>query len=116
MSEVDDWPAPYVPPALDQDLVAFITKLAAVADDEWRQYAACVDTDIDMWFDVSSQEACQSICSTCAVRIECLDDAIRNEDTECVRGGATEDRRVAIMLHRKRHRSAFDADVLRALA
>lgn len=116
MSEVEDWPSLYVPPPIDQDLVAFITKIAAVTDDKWREYAACIDTGTDLWFDSSSQEACQDICSTCAVRIECLDDAIRNEDGDCVRGGATEDKRIAISLHRKRHRAAFDADVLRALA
>lgn len=116
MSETEDWPAPYSPPPIDQDLVAFISKLAQVADDKWREFAACLDTGTDMWFDDYSQEACQSVCATCAVRVECLDDAIRNEDGDCVRGGATERRRIAIMLHRKRHRAAFDADVQRALA
>lgn len=115
-AEVDEWPAPYVAPQLDAELVSFITKLAAVADDKWRQYAACIDTDPEMWFDDRRQGECQEICSTCAVRVECLDDAIRNEDSDCVRGGANEERRVAIRLHRKRHRGAFEADIERAFA
>ncbi len=100
--------------SLDAELNEFIAKLSAMADDEWRAYAACVDTPIDLWFDSDRVDEAKAICETCAVRIECLDDAIRNDDDDCVRGGLAD--RVGVRLHRKRHRSAFEADLERAFA
>jgi len=70
----------------------------------WRERAACLDLDTDIFFPVGEGEASQApierakaICAVCPVRAECLDFALRTRQESGVWGGMTED-------ERRRHR------------
>lgn len=65
----------------------------------WRDEAACVGTDLDLWFpSVGEQVASHrvrealAICWACPVRTECADDALADppsHDVAGIRGGMT---------------------------
>ena len=101
--------------SLDSELNDFIKKLESIHADKWREFAACIDSPIDLWFDESRVAEAKAMCEVCAVRIECLDDSVLNGDVGSMRGGLSEAQRVGVSIHRKRHRSSFDADLKRAL-
>lgn len=68
-------------------------------DTTWRDEAACVGTDLDLWFpSVGEQVASHrvrealAICWACPVRTECADDALADppsHDVAGIRGGMT---------------------------
>lgn len=58
--------------------------------EDWRQQAACAETDPELWFPDGWHESPDAIaiCNTCPVRQECLDDALRMDDNAFgIRGG-----------------------------
>jgi hypothetical protein len=61
---------------VDPDLEHFVTQVAKVHEDDWREYAACSSRPEVSFFDESQEELARSICADCSVRIECLDNAL----------------------------------------
>jgi WhiB family transcriptional regulator, redox-sensing transcriptional regulator len=66
---------------------------------EWRRLAACKSVDPNLFFPVSggnsSRQVAQAkaLCGTCAVRRQCLQYAIRQDEDYGVWGGLTADER-----------------------
>jgi WhiB family transcriptional regulator, redox-sensing transcriptional regulator len=58
----------------------------------WHEDAACQDADPNLFFssDEMSQRAAMTMCSTCPVRRECLQHAIRAGETYGIWGGTDE--------------------------
>jgi WhiB family redox-sensing transcriptional regulator len=65
----------------------------ALSDDEdWREYAACMGVDPDLFFPVrgaSTREA-KAVCAGCPVRDECLEWAFANHERFGIWGGLSE--------------------------
>lgn len=68
--------------------------------EDWRERAACRDTDPDLFFPIGSTglavdqiRAAKSICEDCGARSECLEFALISNQESGVWGGATEDER-----------------------
>ncbi len=84
--------------------------------DDWRTEAACIDQPTRWFFpasiDTLSRERALRICQSCDVRIDCLKDALAEEDgrnrreVAGIRGGLTEDERARVLLKRRRQRYA----------
>jgi WhiB family transcriptional regulator, redox-sensing transcriptional regulator len=70
----------------------------------WRQRAACRGIDADIFYPTSDEEAeeAKAICSTCAVRQVCLEQAISQREREGVWGGLTERERRRLIRQRRR--------------
>lgn len=71
-----------------------------VEEREWRDFAACRDTDPDLFFPVGTTGAAleqikssKRICKTCEVRAECLQYALATNQESGVWGGTSEDER-----------------------
>lgn len=66
----------------------------------WRTHAACFESDPDLWFPESgtAREA-RAICSSCPVRVDCLEWALSNGEGHGVWGGASE----RVRRHLRRH-------------
>lgn len=87
-----------------------------VEEREWRDFAACRDTDPDLFFPVGTTgaaleqiKASKRICKTCEVRAECLQYALATNQESGVWGGTSEDERRALRkswLARQQRRSA----------
>jgi WhiB family redox-sensing transcriptional regulator len=68
---------------------------------EWTARAACRDTDPDALFvQGAAQNRAKAICMGCAVRTECLADALDNRIEFGVWGGMTERERRALLRRR----------------
>jgi WhiB family redox-sensing transcriptional regulator len=68
---------------------------------EWTAQAACRGTDPDSLFvQGAAQNRARSLCMTCAVRTECLADALDNRIEFGVWGGMTERERRALLRRR----------------
>jgi WhiB family redox-sensing transcriptional regulator len=70
---------------------------------DWRDDAACLHTDPDLFFPVGTAgpalrrlDEAKRICRTCPVRTPCLTWALGQESASGVWGGTTEDERRAI--------------------
>ena len=66
---------------------------------DWRTWAACRGTDPNVFFPNRGESIKQAatICGTCIVQVECLEDAIVRREPAGVRAGlSTRDRRVLI--------------------
>ena len=82
--------------------------------DDWRDSAACRDTDPDLFFPVGVTgpaveqiAAAKAVCSTCAVQARCLEFAIATNQEYGVWGGTSEEeRRVLRRAWRARQRRA----------
>ncbi|CAN5861108.1 WhiB family transcriptional regulator [soil metagenome] len=69
--------------------------------DRWHKYAACRDTDPDLFFPVGTTgpaidqiEAAKAVCRQCDAQAECLEFALAtNQDSGVWGGTAEEDRR-----------------------
>jgi len=68
--------------------------------DDWRERAACRDTDPELFFPIGSTglavdqiRAAKAICDQCEARVECLEFALISNQESGVWGGATEDER-----------------------
>lgn len=61
----------------------------------WHEEAACQDADPNLFFtpDETSQRAALTMCSTCPVRRECLEHAIRAGESYGIWGGTDESER-----------------------
>jgi WhiB family redox-sensing transcriptional regulator len=72
---------------------------------DWRQEAACVGSDIDLFFAVEDEGTARAkaICATCPVREDCLEWALANHQDDGIWGGFTEVERRRI---RRRRRTA----------
>lgn len=68
--------------------------------DAWRTQALCAQTDPDLWFDESTsphpnapqrqrETLAKSICQTCPVQTQCLNDALQHGDDYGIWGGLT---------------------------
>lgn len=81
----------------------------------WVKDAACAGAPLDIFFseDKSDVEFCKDICSTCPVKLECLQDALANED-EGVRGGSTQIEREKYKVHQGRYWKYYMFDVEKA--
>jgi len=81
----------------------------------WRIEAACKDSPTELWFSpgdgddprnddysVQTTWVARSICSTCPVQHECLEDALEHGEPHGIRGGLDPKERRKIMLKRAR--------------
>lgn len=75
---------------------------SAIADQEWREDAACRSADPELFFSSSSRdiEAARAYCASCPVREPCLGDAMDREESNGVWGGMSEDERRAAAVRR----------------
>jgi hypothetical protein len=57
------------------------TRLASTHAADWRDFAACVGTDTESFFDdaVDTQKRTQDVCRGCPVRVACVSDVTRYE-------------------------------------
>ena len=77
----------------------------------WQDQALCAQTDPEAFFPEkggSTREA-KRICTTCAVRSECLEYALENHVDHGIWGGCSERERRRILRERRRRR-VFNAD------
>jgi WhiB family redox-sensing transcriptional regulator len=78
------------------------TSLSA-PDDEWRLDALCAETDPEAFFPEkggSTREA-KRVCTGCAVRAECLESALTNDERFGIWGGLSERERRRLRLQRR---------------
>lgn len=70
----------------------------------WRQRAACVGVEPEIFYPVSEDDADQAkaVCAQCEVREACLEFALANRERDGVWGGATERERRRIIRQRRR--------------
>ena len=68
--------------------------------EDWRERAACRDTDPDLFFPVGTTgpaleqiEAAKSVCRTCDAQAACLDFALATNQESGVWGGTSEEER-----------------------
>lgn len=69
----------------------------------WREQAACVDSDPELWFPLSEGRvfeketlAAKRICAQCPVKLQCLDEAMPVTWLAGIWGGTTERERRAL--------------------
>ena len=77
--------------------------VAPVADDAWRLDALCAETDPEAFFPEqggSTREA-KRVCGGCAVRTECLEAALANDERFGIWGGLSERERRRLRLQRR---------------
>ena len=70
------------------------------SEDDWREAAACRDTDPDLFFPVGTTgpaieqiEAAKSVCRMCDSQRECLEFALSTNQESGVWGGTSEEER-----------------------
>lgn len=70
----------------------------------WRQQAACLGLDPDIFYPVSDDEAedAKAICAHCPVRQTCIEYALANREREGVWGGYTESERRRLIRQRRK--------------
>lgn len=74
----------------------------------WWRYAACRDSDPDLFFPPRSTTAkrleaqAKAICNACPVRNTCLEEALTNHEKHGIFGGTTPRERTRIMKARQR--------------
>src|SRR5215212_5848880 len=102
----------FSPPALtlltDSSAVAPTGELTSwgtpsVSDETWRLDALCAETDPEAFFPEqggSTREA-KRVCSGCAVRMECLEAALANDERFGIWGGLSERERRRLRLQRR---------------
>ena len=76
---------------------------ASPADERWRLDALCAETDPEAFFPEqrgSTREA-KRVCSGCAVRTECLEAALVNDERFGIWGGLSERERRRLRLQRR---------------
>ena len=72
----------------------------ALADDDWREVAACQDTDPDLFFPVGTTgpaieqiATAKAVCDVCDAKPACLEFALSTNQDSGVWGGTSEDER-----------------------
>lgn len=95
--------------AVEQSRVVQIPTRESVEPRVWRNNAACRDTDPDLFFPVGQTgpaiahiESAKQVCTTCAVKIECLEYSLMTNQDAGIWGGLTEDDRRQIRRERRR--------------
>ena len=80
---------------------------------EWVQRARCKDEDPELFFPIGTSgpaaeqiERAKTVCTTCAVRSECLEWALTTGQDAGVWGGTSEEERRALRRARRRERVA----------
>jgi WhiB family transcriptional regulator, redox-sensing transcriptional regulator len=84
------------------------TPTAPPADESWRLDALCAETDPEAFFPEkggSTREA-KRVCVGCAVRVECLEFALSNDERFGIWGGLSERERRRLRLQRQARLSA----------
>jgi WhiB family transcriptional regulator, redox-sensing transcriptional regulator len=84
------------------------TPATTPADESWRLDALCAETDPEAFFPEkggSTREA-KRVCVGCAVRIECLEFALANDERFGIWGGLSERERRRVRLQRQAPLSA----------
>jgi WhiB family redox-sensing transcriptional regulator len=73
-------------------------------DDDWRDQAACLGLDPQVFYPATDDEADEArrICDACAVKDDCLEYALARREKDGVWGGATERDRRRIIRQRRR--------------
>ena len=73
-------------------------------DDDWRDQAACLGLDPQVFYPTTDDEADEArrICDACAVKDDCLEYALARREKDGVWGGATERDRRRIIRQRRR--------------
>ena len=76
------------------------TRSLSLANDDWRDVAACQDTDPDLFFPVGTTgpaieqiEAAKSVCDSCDAKAPCLEFALQTNQDSGVWGGTSEEER-----------------------
>ena len=67
---------------------------------DWHEHQACIDSDIAVFFPPAGFEAlseARSLCRRCPVRQQCLNEALKLNDTFGFRGGKTGEERRKIL-------------------
>ena len=92
--DVEDWqrgdPAEIATADADASM-QFLQRIAA-SQPAWKIDAACVGTDLELWFPITGQRAqpALDICGRCAVRADCLTEALADPALDYgIRGGMT---------------------------
>ena len=94
--------------------MAFSPRPTYAASEDWRDEAACVGLDTNIFFPVTDADAhhAKAVCASCPVREECLEWAIATRQSDGVWGGLTEDERRRLRRRRQdAARAARRADV-----
>jgi WhiB family redox-sensing transcriptional regulator len=72
----------------------------SLAADDWRDVAACQDTDPDLFFPVGTTgpaieqiESAKAVCDTCEAKTPCLEFALMTNQDSGVWGGTSEEER-----------------------
>lgn len=81
---------------------------------DWREFAACRDTDPDLFFPVGTTgpaveqiDSAKTVCTQCEAQADCLDFAIvTNQDSGVWGGTSEEERRVLRRQHVARQKRA----------
>ena len=75
-----------------------------VRGEHWQARAACAGMETEIFYPVGNARTlppnygpARAICATCAVRAECIEDAITHEDMWGVRGGLSPEQLTAII-------------------
>ena len=79
-------------------------KEQSVLDMSWRDLGACRGLDPQIFYPETDDEAddAKSVCADCAVRLTCLEHALRYREKEGIWGGCTERERRRIIRQRRR--------------
>lgn len=85
----------------------------AVVNTDWREEAACIDTNPDLFFPIgktgrAAEQAndAKKICGQCIAQIACLEYALNAREQYGIWGGTTEEERQVILKSRDRSQSA----------
>lgn len=82
--------------------------MTAVEISSWRDLAACLSVDTDLFFPHATDDAgiarAKAVCEGCPVREPCLEEALARREDYGVRGGKSEVERRS--LRRRRRRAA----------
>ncbi len=88
-------------PYFSEDTVALTSSRSlSLANDDWRDVAACQDTDPDLFFPVGTTgpaieqiDSAKAVCDTCEAKSPCLEFALMTNQDSGVWGGTSEEER-----------------------
>lgn len=85
----------------------------SIGHDNWREFAACLNTDPDLFFPIGTSgpaleqiERAKEVCRTCMVQTICLEYALETNQEHGIWGGTSEEERRQLRRQRLRTRSA----------
>ena len=88
----------------------------SLANDDWRDVAACQDTDPDLFFPVGTTgpaieqiDSAKAVCDTCEAKSPCLEFALMTNQDSGVWGGLSEEERRVIRRQRAARARSCDA-------